>query len=282
MIIPADSVTTTEVQAWQGLHLLHFQGSTCSQKVRLMLGELNLEWASHPINLIRHENSTPWFLGINPRGVVPVLIDSGTIHVESNDILTYLDSRFAKSGAHYFFANSDPDALEAQALLDLEDSLHNDLRLLTIQFGPLPLKPSKQIQAQKNNGVANDSRDREVTWWQQKAETGIRDADIRQASQNYHQALSRLEECLANGDWIVGDHMSIVDISWFVSVQRLVRIGYPLHRHPHVARHFSKLESRQAFVNDSRHPGSMLGSLVFKLIRLRNQLRGNRLADYLA
>ena len=45
------AVTTPEVKSWQGLHLLHFQGSACSQKVRIFLAEKGLTWESHPVDL---------------------------------------------------------------------------------------------------------------------------------------------------------------------------------------------------------------------------------------
>ena len=86
------AVTTSEVKAWKGLHLLHFSGSSCSQKVRILLGEKQLAYTSHHIDIARNAHVTPWFLGINPRGVVPVLVHDGVVHVESNDILEYLDA----------------------------------------------------------------------------------------------------------------------------------------------------------------------------------------------
>ena len=84
-------VTTAEVRRWRGVHLLHFQASSCSQKVRILLAEKGIAWTSHPVNLARHEKTRPWFLGINPRGVVPVLVHDGAVHVESNDLLEYID-----------------------------------------------------------------------------------------------------------------------------------------------------------------------------------------------
>ena len=47
MILADAQVTTSEVKSWKGLHLLHFAGSSCSQKVRILLGEKNLPWVSH-------------------------------------------------------------------------------------------------------------------------------------------------------------------------------------------------------------------------------------------
>ena len=92
MQLSDETVTTQEVKSWQGLHLLHFQGSSCSQKVRILLAEKGIAWESHPVDLLRQAHATPWFLGINPRGVVPVLVHDGVVHVESNDIMEYLDA----------------------------------------------------------------------------------------------------------------------------------------------------------------------------------------------
>ncbi len=79
MIVSDDAVTTEEVKSWRGLHLLHFQGSSCSQKVRVLLEEKGLDYTSHPINIARNEHVTAWYLGINPRGVVPVLEHDGVV-----------------------------------------------------------------------------------------------------------------------------------------------------------------------------------------------------------
>ena len=76
------------------MHVLHYAGSTCSQKLRIFLNLKGIGWQSHPIDLSKHENYWPWFLGINPRGLVPVLVHDGKVHIESNDIITYLEAAF--------------------------------------------------------------------------------------------------------------------------------------------------------------------------------------------
>lgn len=281
MIIPADKVTTAEVKDWKGLHLLHFQGSTCSQKVRLMLGELEQEWVSHPVNLVKHQNSTPWFLGINPRGVVPVLVHDGVVHVESNDIISYLDRTFGKPGNSYFFNDSDTLAKEAQGLLDLEDSLHLELRLLTIQFGPIPLRDKKTIDEQENNGAFDAKRAHEVTWWRDKAENGIREEDARDACRAFANAFEQLDQRLANHPWLMGERISIVDISWFVNMQRLVNLGYPLKRHPHLQDCYQRLCSRPAFRTELRHPGSRFEKLIIAIVKNVKRLRGTRIENFL-
>jgi glutathione S-transferase len=72
-----NDIRTKEVLDWKGLHLLHFQTSACSQKTRIFLNLKNISWKSKSINLVSNENYSDWFLGINPRAQVPVLIDLG-------------------------------------------------------------------------------------------------------------------------------------------------------------------------------------------------------------
>jgi glutathione S-transferase len=69
------------------------------------------------------------FLGINPRGLVPVLVHDGVVHIESNDIIQYLEQKFPT-----------PKLIPAghenkiAALLRHEDDLHLDLRTLSFRF----------------------------------------------------------------------------------------------------------------------------------------------------
>lgn len=282
MIISEEQITSKEVTDWAGLHLLHFHGSSCSQKVRIMLGELELDWVPHPINLMRHQNSTNWFLGINPRGVVPVLVHNGVVHVESNDIISYLDTTFSAPESSYFFNESKAKKEIAQELLDREDSLHVDLRILTIQFGPLPIKNKRAIDAHVNNGQFDEIRNKEVRWWREKSNSGITENDTRNACKNFQIAFDRLDKRLSDRLWLMGEDISIVDISWFTNLYRLVNMGYPLNRHENLCAYYNRLLSRPAFKAELSNPGSRFGKMVFSSVKLINRLKGNRLEDYLA
>ena len=87
-------IKTREVLGWKGVHVLHFMGSSCSQKLRVFLNLKGIPWQSHPVDLPNYENMQPWFLGINPRGLVPVLVHDGAVIVESSVICAYLDDVF--------------------------------------------------------------------------------------------------------------------------------------------------------------------------------------------
>ena len=95
MKLDKSDIKTKEVLNWNGVHLLHFSGSACSQKIRIFCNIKKINWTSHVINLIKQEQFSNWFLGINPRGLVPTLVHNGDVHIESNDIMFYLDGVFS-------------------------------------------------------------------------------------------------------------------------------------------------------------------------------------------
>ena len=76
------------------LALYHNDMSSCAQKVRLMLAEKGLEWESRHLNLRAGEHQKDWYVKLNPRAVVPTLIDGDIVVPESNVINEYLDERF--------------------------------------------------------------------------------------------------------------------------------------------------------------------------------------------
>ncbi len=65
---------------------------SCSQKFRIFLAVKGVDWESHEIDLMMNENLSDYYLGINPRGLFPSIVHDGDVHIESDDILTYLES----------------------------------------------------------------------------------------------------------------------------------------------------------------------------------------------
>ena len=56
--IPTDNPDLTGLR---GIHLWHAGLSTCSQRVRITLAELGLEFDSHIVNLNAGENASDWY-----------------------------------------------------------------------------------------------------------------------------------------------------------------------------------------------------------------------------
>jgi glutathione S-transferase len=242
-------IKTREVTQWQGLHLFHFDMSSCSQKVRIVFRELGLPFTPHPINLMKDEQQTDWYLGINPRGEVPVLVHDGAVHTESNDIIQYIDANFASSEKS-LLPQSASERQAMQVLLDLENDLHGDLRTVTFTY----LAPDTKNRADNTDSLAFIGR--------------------------FHDAFQALDERLTSNTYLLGDRLTLLDISWFITLFRLERAGYPLAEHPRLAAYFSRISQRSSFqreINSGPLPMRFAGAAYRRFSRL---IRGSLERDY--
>ena len=79
-----------------GLALYHYNSSVCSEKVRMVLNEKGeTGWESHEVDLFTGGQFDPAYMKLNPKAVVPTLVDDGRVLTESTLIAEYLDDKFA-------------------------------------------------------------------------------------------------------------------------------------------------------------------------------------------
>ena len=76
------------------LDLYHHGSSVCAAKVRwaMVLKDLNFE--AHYVDILKGEQFEPEYIKINPKAVVPSLIQDGKILNESTVSREYLDLAF--------------------------------------------------------------------------------------------------------------------------------------------------------------------------------------------
>lgn len=252
-------IKTREVLDWKGVHILHYSGSSCSQKLRIFLNLKGIPWESHLVDLHSNENFRPWFLGINPRGLVPVLVHDGVVHIESNDIITYLEKAFPTP--KLIPAGRDNDVA---ALLKHEDDLHLDLRTLSFRFvfaPPGPPKPAEALEsyATSGSGTVQGAKDRDreiqIEFWKRAAEEGFTDERARTSALKFRQEFEALDRRLARHPYLIGESMSVLDIAWFIYAHRLSLAGYPFARlHPHVAAWVDNLRALPEFSKEIAMP----------------------------
>ncbi len=248
-------IGTREVLTWKGVHVLHFSGSSCSQKLRVFLNLKGIDWVSHPVDLPSYENLQPWFLGINPRGLVPVLVHDGAVHIESNDIIQYLEKTFPQP--RLIPAGHEN---EVAALLKHEDDLHLDLRTLSFRFVFAPPGPPKSAEAlasyaKNGSGTVGGLKDREkevqIEFWQRAAREGFTDERARASAQKFRAEFDALDKTLARQPYLMGADLSVLDIAWFIYANRLSLASYPFARlHPHVHAWAEKLRARPEFAKE--------------------------------
>ena len=253
----AADIRTREVLQWKGVHLFHFQGSSCSQKTRIFLSLRDIPWESHYIHLGRKEQWQPWYLGINPRGLVPALVLDGEVHIESNDIIALLDRRFP--GRRLI-----PEGMEDRIgqLLQNEDDLHLDIRTLNFRFTqprglvartPEDVRNLREGGSGTVRGASDPEKDHQAAFWENVIENGLTDEAVRASLGRFRTALDELEEWLEDSPFLLGDDLTILDIAWFIYVMKLLWCGYPLERlHPRVAAWYAPLLARPEFAREIR------------------------------
>lgn len=255
----ASDIRTEEVLGWRGVHLLHFPGSSCSQKTRIVLNLKGVEWVSHLVDLRTQQNMDEWFLGINPRGLVPVLVHDGVVQIESNDIIRYIDRTFG--GLRLVPAGREPDIAR---LLHDEDDLHLDLRTITMRFVFPPqmvVRPPEKLARYAAGGSGqvggrlDERRPVEIAFWSSLAKDGISDDQGRDAVNKFKAHFARFEKVLAGQPYLMGESLTLLDIAWFVYANRLKLAGYPLEAiHPRFSKWFDGLAARPDFAREIALP----------------------------
>ena len=250
-----DDIRSREILDWDGTHLFHYPMSSCSQKTRIFLNLKGVPWASHIVDLSTHQNWTPWFLGISPRGLVPVLVLDGAVHIESNDILAVLEKRYPEPCLI-------PEALQSEIgeRLQEEDDLHLDLRNLSFRFvlgRTGSTKTSADLEAYRGDGTGtvrgepDEGKDIELAYYERLAREGLSDAACKHSALKFRAAFDEFDASLSSAPYLLGDALTVLDIAWFVYAYRLVLGGYPLARlHPRVDDWYQRLRARPEFYQE--------------------------------
>jgi glutathione S-transferase len=176
-------------------------------------------------------------------------VHNGAVHTESNDIIQYIDENFA-SPEKSLLPQSESERHTMQTLLDMENDLHGDLRTVTFTY----LAPDMKNRAGNTESLGFIGR--------------------------FHSAFQVLDERLASNTYLLGDRLTLLDISWFITLFRLERAGYPLAEHPKLAAYFLRISQRPSFQHEIKAgplPMRIAGAAFRRFSRI---LRGSLAQDF--
>ena len=233
-----------EVRAMEGLHLYHSARSNCSARVRLLLEEKRLVWTGHHLDLLKKENISEAYFGINPKGLVPALVHDGRVVIESNDILVYLEEQFPEPGFR-----------------EVDDALQPQIDTWLRKSGDLHIPAIKTFQYYKlNAAVLEKTPEEEERYWKLQKDPELlafhgkhsggksfSEADAADAIALLTAVFEEMEQALQASPWLVGGRYSLADISWGPSITTVASGGFDFGPFPAIRRWYDALCRRPQF-----------------------------------
>ncbi|MEZ2226170.1 glutathione S-transferase family protein [Microcoleus sp.] len=195
------------------LKLYQYSMSGNCYKIRLLLTQLHLPFATLEIDILKGESRTKEFLKKNPNGRIPVLeIEPGKFLFESNAIMFYLSEETE------FFPNDKFERSQVMQWLFFEQYSHEPF-IATSRFWYLTGKSEEFQEALK-----------------QKQAPG-------------YAALGVMERHLETNDFFVADRYTIADIGLFAYTHVAAEGGFDLTRFPAIESWIDRIKSQPGYIN---------------------------------
>lgn len=211
------------VRKLKGLHLYHAGWSNCSMRVRMTLEEKELPWTSHHLNTRAGEHITPEFFGINPKGLVPVLVHDGDVWTESCDIIRYLDDNYPSPR---LTPTDDKQLSRLSEWLSLASAIHVTAVKTYIYASRPGHKRRKSTDELERYRSLQTNEELLAFHARSSSAEGISEADRGNAERLLHDAFSKLDAHLGEHRWLVGNRFSLADITWVPLHYTLDRAGF--------------------------------------------------------
>lgn len=229
------------------LKLYHGPTSVCSQKVRVALAEIGLNYDGKLLNLQKGDQFDPDYLKLNPEGVVPTLIDGDLVLVESSLIVEYLDK--AHNGGRLMPADTGHETRTRLWLLrciavhaainSLSFSTLMRARILSAKTpaeieASIARMPDPVMQAKRRDLYAN----------------GLSSIYVGQALQHLRRTFADMTRDIGDETWVSGSGFGLADIGLVSYIDRLERLGFAglwTHDYPAVGHWLAAMRNRASY-----------------------------------
>ena len=231
-----------------GLELHHNGLSSCSQKVRLVLAEKNLDFISRDVNLVAGEQHAPEYVKLNPSHVVPTLIHDGHVLIESSLINEYLEEAFPAVP----LAPRDPAARHAMRIWvkQIDEKVHPAAGVLTYAIGARTAALSQPADVREANIAAIPDAARRAAR-RSVLEHGVKAPEFAGALGSFLDLLDHMETALGLQRWLTQERFGLADAAALPYVLRLDHLAMtPLFSgatRPRVADWLARVKARPSF-----------------------------------
>ena len=193
---------------------LYYATGTCALASHIALEEAGAEYSTVKISFATHQQRSPEYLAINPKGRVPALVTDKGILTETPAILAYIAQTFPKAK---LAPVDDPYAFaEVQAINSyLSSTVH----------------------------VAHSHKGRGYRWATEESSF----ADMKKTlPKSMGAVFALLEQKMLKGPWMMGETYTICDPYLFTMAQWLEQDGVDPSRFPKVVDHRRRMAERPA------------------------------------
>ena len=203
------------------LTLYHNGPSTCSQKVRLILGLKGLEYESKLIDLIQGEQHDPEYVKLNPNHVVPTLVTSDSVLIESSLIIEYLEDAYPEISAK----PKDPEQIHQMRLwIKNADTFHQFGGLITYGIAVRNLILAKSPEEREADiNIIPDPLKRKNR--RELVEKGIESKAVQDAIKKSYAFVKKLEMELPDSGWLSGSSFGLGDAAVVPYVTRMEHLA---------------------------------------------------------
>ena len=243
--MPLIETQSAEALSLDGLHLYFAAQSNCASRVRLLLAEKGLKWTGHHIDLLKKENIDPAYFAINPRGLVPALVDNGQVVIESGDIMLYLEQKFPEPSF------TPKDLADRAAMEDWVRRSHQ-LHVAAVKTYAY-IKVNARLAAKTPEEVElyySLQKDQEMIDFHSRHDkegNPFTEEDEARAVATIEDILAEMKGRIEDTGWLAGPDYSLADMAWATSWRTWQLAKYPLENHPVVGEWFARIEARPAW-----------------------------------
>lgn len=232
--------------------------STCSQRVRFTLNAKNLPFEEKLLDLFSGDQLKPEYLKINPNAVVPALIHSEKIILDSAVIMEYLDE--VKPMPECTFSPEDPiEKAKMRWMMRYVDEIPTPA--IRVPSYNLAFLPHFQKMTEEEFLAIAESKPLRKEFLLTMGRTGFPQKEMDIALDRLQRSIVRMDEWITanGGDWLMGKNLTLVDIAIMPVVVRMddINLQSCWDQYPSVANWFNKIQEHPAFAKTFYH-GSLL------------------------
>lgn len=230
------------------LTLYHAHHSTCSQKVRVVLHEKQLDFDTVALNLATKDQLDPEYLKINPNGVVPTLVDGNDVIVESSVICEYLDERYPEP-------RLSPDDLAERARMRAWMHFFEEVPTPAIRVPSVNRAFTWRYDGLDQDGFASEQMNvrkiRKEMFERMDGPIGFGRKEVDTALERLRDTCARMHAALDDGrPWLMGDDFTLADVLVIPSIDRMHDLDLShiwQTDYPRVSEWYARFQERPSF-----------------------------------